>query len=282
MKKIAVVTDSNSGITQEEAQKMGIHVLPMPFTIDGNEYFEGINLTQEEFYEKLKGDADIATSQPSPHAILKLWDELLKEYDEIVQIPMSSGLSGSCQTAAALAADYEDRVFVVNNHRISVTQRRSVDTALAMVKDGKSGQEIKDFLEKTGKNSSIYITVATLKYLKKGGFIAVSEASWFTSERPAEIEDFWMDAYPEISVIPTCIDKMERAGYTPTAHFILPENCWTEHYFAPQDEVRETFMKEHAGNKTAMDFMKGQQYERSLYSKYKDYYGYVFYIGQKR
>ena len=120
------------------------------------------------------------------------------------------------------------------------------------------------------------------KYLKKGGFIAVSEASWFTSERPAEIEDFWMDAYPEISVIPTCIDKMERAGYTPIAHFILPENCWTEHYFAPQDEVRETFMKEHAGNKTAMDFMKGQQYERSLYSKYKDYYGYVFYIGQKR
>lgn len=116
---------------------------------------------------------------------------------------------------------------------------------------------------------------------EKGGFIAVSEASWFTSERPAEIEDFWMDAYPEISVIPTCIDKMERAGYTPIAHFILPENCWTEHYFAPQDEVRETFMKEHAGNKTAMDFMKGQQYERSLYSKYKDYYGYVFYIGQK-
>ena len=177
MKKIAIVTDSNSGITQEEAQKMGIHVLPMPFTIDGNEYFEGINLTQEEFYEKLKGDADIATSQPSPHAILKLWDELLKEYDEIVQIPMSSGLSGSCQTAAALAADYEDRVFVVNNHRISVTQRRSVDTALAMVKDGKSGQEIKDFLEETGKNSSIYITVATLKYLKKGGRLTPAVAA---------------------------------------------------------------------------------------------------------
>ena len=140
MKKIAVVTDSNSGITQEEAQKMGIYVLPMPFTIDGNEYFEGINLTQEEFYEKLKGDADIATSQPSPHAIMKLWDKLLKEYDEIVQIPMSSGLSGSCQTAAALAADYEDRVFVVNNHRISVTQRRSVDTALA-AGEGRKGAD---------------------------------------------------------------------------------------------------------------------------------------------
>ena len=148
MKKIAVVTDSNSGITQEEAQKMGIYVLPMPFTIDGKEYFEGINLTQEEFYEKLKGDADIATSQPSPHAIMELWDKLLKDYDEIVQIPMSSGLSGSCQTAAALAADYEDKVFVVNNHRISVTQRRSVDTALELVKVGKDGREIKEILEK--------------------------------------------------------------------------------------------------------------------------------------
>ena len=167
MKKIAVVTDSNSGITQEEAQKMGIYVLPMPFTIDGKEYFEGISLTQEEFYEKLTGDADIATSQPSPHSLLKLWDELLKEYDEIVYIPMSSGLSGTCQTAAALAADYEGRVFVVNNHRISVTQKRSVETALALVKAGKEGAEIKEFLEKTGKDASIYITVATLKYLKK-------------------------------------------------------------------------------------------------------------------
>ena len=176
MKKIAVVTDSNSGITQEEAQKMGIHVLPMPFTIDGNEYFEGINLTQEEFYEKLKGDADIATSQPSPHAIMELWDKL-KDYDEIVQIPLSSGLSGSCQTAAALAADYEDKVFVVNNHRISVTQRRSVDTALELVKVGKDGREIKEILEKTGMDASIYITVATLKYLKKGGRLTPAVAA---------------------------------------------------------------------------------------------------------
>ena len=177
MKKIAVVTDSNSGITQEEAQKMGIHVLPMPFTIDGNEYFEGINLTQEEFYEKLKGDADIATSQPSPHAIMELWDKLLKDYDEIVQIPMSSGLSGSCQTAAALAADYEDKVFVVNNHRISVTQRRSVDTAVELVKVGKDGREIKEILEKPGMDASIYITVATLKYLKKGGRLTPAVAA---------------------------------------------------------------------------------------------------------
>lgn len=177
MKKIAVVTDSNSGITQEEAQKMGIYVLPMPFTIDGKEYFEGISLTQEEFYEKLTGDADIATSQPSPHSLLKLWDELFKEYDEIVQIPMSSGLSGTCQTAAALAADYEGRVFVVNNHRISVTQKRSVETALALVKAGKEGAEIKELLEKTGKDASIYITVATLKYLKKGGRLTPAAAA---------------------------------------------------------------------------------------------------------
>ena len=177
MKKIAVVTDSNSGITQEEAQKMGIHVLPMPFTIDGNEYFEGINLTQEEFYEKLKGDADIATSQPSPHAILKLWDELLKEYDEIVQIPMSSGLSGSCQTAAALAADYEDRVFVVNNHRISVTQRQSALDARDLAERGWSGEQIKEKLEATRFDSSIYITVDTLKYLKKGGRITPAAAA---------------------------------------------------------------------------------------------------------
>ena len=156
---------------------MGIYVLPMPFTIDGKEYFEGINLTQEEFYEKLKGDADIATSQPSPHAIMELWDKLLKDYDEIVQIPMSSGLSGSCQTAAALAADYEDKVFVVNNHRISVTQRRSVDTALELVKTGRDGREIKEILEKTGMDASIYITVATLKYLKKGGRLTPAVAA---------------------------------------------------------------------------------------------------------
>ena len=123
MKKIAVVTDSNSGITQEEAQKMGIYVLPMPFTIDGNEYFEGINLTQEEFYEKLKGDADIATSQPSPHSILELWEKLLAEYDEIVQIPMSSGLSSSCETAVMLAQDYGGRVQVVCQAPVRRQQR---------------------------------------------------------------------------------------------------------------------------------------------------------------
>ena len=130
MSKVAIVTDSNSGITQKEAGKMGISVLPMPFTIDGKEYFEDISLTQEEFYEKLKGNADIATSQPSPESLMELWNGLLEEHDEVVHIPMSSGLSGSCQTAIALAQDFDGRVQVVNNQRISITQMKSVRDAL--------------------------------------------------------------------------------------------------------------------------------------------------------
>lgn len=177
MSKIAIVTDSNSGITQKIAGEMGIYVLPMPFTIDGKEYFEDINLTQEEFYEKLKGDADIATSQPSPDSILKLWNQLLQEYDEVLHIPMSSGLSGSCQTAMALSLDYDGKVYVVNNQRISITQREAVEDAIALMKSGKSAAQIKAILEETKMESSIYITVATLKYLKKGGRITPAVAA---------------------------------------------------------------------------------------------------------
>lgn len=177
MSKVAVVTDSNSGISQELADKMGISVLPMPFTIDGKEYFEGISLTQEEFYEYLKKDANIATSQPSPESVLNLWKELLKEYDEVLHIPMSSGLSGSCQTAIALADDFDGRVQVVNNHRISITQRRSVEDAVRLAEEGKSAREIRAILEETKLESSIYITVATLKYLKKGGRITPAVAA---------------------------------------------------------------------------------------------------------
>ena len=129
LSRVAIVTDSNSGITQETACEMGIRVLPMPFTIDGKEYFEGISLTQKEFYERLAQDADIATSQPSPESVMDLWKELLMEYDEVVHIPMSSGLSGSCQTAIALADDFDGKVQVVNNQRISITQRQTVADA---------------------------------------------------------------------------------------------------------------------------------------------------------
>lgn len=177
MSKVAIVTDSNSGITQETACEMGIRVLPMPFTIDGKEYFEGISLTQEEFYERLTQDADIATSQPSPESVMKLWSGLLEEYDEVVHIPMSSGLSGSCQTAIALADDFDGRVQVVNNQRISITQRQSVVDAVRLAEEGKSASEIKEILEKVKLESSIYITVVTLKYLKKGGRLTPAVAA---------------------------------------------------------------------------------------------------------
>lgn len=177
MSKIVVVTDSNSGITQAQAQELGIRVLPMPFMIDGETYYEEITLSRSVFYQRLADNADISTSQPSPDSVLQLWDELLKEYDEIVHIPMSSGLSGSCQTAAMLAQDYDDRVHVVNNQRISVTQRQSVLDAIKLTETGKSGSEIKDILEKDKFNSSIYIMIDTLYYLKKGGRITPAAAA---------------------------------------------------------------------------------------------------------
>lgn len=177
MTKIAIVTDSNSGITQTQAKKMGLYVLPMPFMINGETYFEDVNLTQEEFYEKLASGADISTSQPSPEAVMKLWDKLLGEYDEIVHIPMSSGLSGSCQSAMMLAQDYDGKVQVVNNQRISVTQRQSCLDAQSLAAQGKNAAEIKEILEKDKFNSSIYIMLDTLHYLKKGGRITPAAAA---------------------------------------------------------------------------------------------------------
>lgn len=177
MAKIAIVTDSNSGITQAEGKKIGIYVLPMPFMIDEVTYYEDIDLTQEQFYEKLKSGANIATSQPSPDSVTSLWDKLLQEYDEIVHIPMSSGLSGSCQSAMAFAADYDGRVQVVNNQRISVTQRQSALDALQLAAAGKDAAQIKEFLENDKFNSSIYIMLDTLYYLKKGGRITPAAAA---------------------------------------------------------------------------------------------------------
>lgn len=175
--KVAVITDSNSGITQSKAKEMGVFVLPMPFMIDEKEYFEDINLTIDEFFEKLKGDCDISTSQPSPVSITEMWDKVLEEYDEIVHIPMSSGLSGSCQTALMLSDDYDGKVEVVNNQRISVTQKQSVIDALILIKAGKSAKEIKEILENEKFESSIYIMLDTLTYLKKGGRITPAAAA---------------------------------------------------------------------------------------------------------
>ena len=177
MKKVAISTDSNSGITQKKAKELGISVVPMPFFIDDELYFEDITLTQEQFYEKLQSDCTITTSQPSPADVTDLWDKLLKEYDQVVYIPMSSGLSNSCETAIMLSGDYEGKVFVVDNHRISVTLKRSVLDAIELSKQGKSGEEIKKILEDTKHEASIYITVDTLKYLKQGGRITPAAAA---------------------------------------------------------------------------------------------------------
>lgn len=180
LKKVAIVTDSNSGITQSMAKDYGVFVLPMPFHINGKTFYEDITLSQDEFYEYLKGDADISTSQPSPGDVTDLWDKLLTSYDEIIHIPMSSGLSGSCQTAMMLAEDYENKVWVVNNQRISTTMKSSVLDAKAMADKGLSAEEIHKRLTDTKFDSSIYIMLDTLKYLKKGGRITPAAAALAT------------------------------------------------------------------------------------------------------
>ncbi|WWR14514.1 DegV family protein [Lachnospiraceae bacterium JLR.KK008] len=178
MSKTAIVTDSNSGMTQEEAKKLGVYVLPMPFMIEDNTYYEEKDLSQDDFYEKMAQEAKITTSQPTPEEVMTLWDRVLLEYDELVYIPMSSGLSGSCHTAQLLAQDYEGKVFVADNQRISVTQRRSVQDALYLAKEkGMSAARIKEFLEEDRVNSSIYIMLDTLTYLKRGGRITPAAAA---------------------------------------------------------------------------------------------------------
>lgn len=179
MSEIAVMTDTNSGIMPAEEEQYGIHVLPMPIIVDGKTYFEGIDITPEEFYRKQAEGAVITTSQPSPGDVTDMWDSLLKTHDEIVFIPMSSGLSNTCQTALLLADEepYKGRVSVVNNHRISVTQAMSVLDAKALAEEGHTAGEIKSILEKEAMDATIYIAVDTLEYLKKGGRITPAAAA---------------------------------------------------------------------------------------------------------
>lgn len=183
MSKVAVMTDSNSGITQIEAKEMGIAVLPMPFIIDDKIYYEDISLTQEEFYEKLAQNATVSTSQPSVEDVTKYWDKALEDADEVVYIPMSSGLSGSCSTAQMLSQDYDGRVQVVDNQRISVTQRQSAMDALELAERGMNAAQIKALLEQEKMQSSIYIMLDTLTYLKKGGRITPAAAALGTALR---------------------------------------------------------------------------------------------------
>ena len=201
MSKVAIVTDSNSGITQKKGEELGIYVLPMPFFIDGELYLEDITLSQKEFYERLKADSDISTSQPSPGHVMELWEKVLKDYDEIVCIPMSSGLSSTCSTAMSIAAEYKGRVQVVDNQRISVTQEQSVYDAMKLRDEGKSASEIKEVLEREKMLSSIYITVDTLKYLKKGGRVTPAAAALGTvlNLKPVlQIQGEKLDAYAKV------------------------------------------------------------------------------------
>ncbi len=177
MSNIAIITDSNSGITQSEAKELGIRVVPMPFLINEEIYFEEISLSQEEFYKRLDDNVDISTSQPSPESVMKVWEEALQEADEVVYIPMSSGLSGTCATSIMLANDYDGRVQVADNQRISVTQRQSVLDAIKLAENGMDALSIKEYLERVKMESSIYIMLDTLKYLKKGGRITPAAAA---------------------------------------------------------------------------------------------------------
>lgn len=177
MEKVRIITDSNAGITQEEGKKLGIFVIPMPIMIDEQEYEDEISLSHEQFYEMLQSDPTISTSCPSPGYLTNLWDEQLKEAESIVYIPMSSGLSSTCDNAKRLAVDYDGKVQVVDNQRISVTQKMSVYEAVSLAKEGKSASEIRAYLESTKDKASIYICVDTLKYLKKGGRISATAAA---------------------------------------------------------------------------------------------------------
>lgn len=217
MGKIAVVTDSNSGITQEKGKELGVHVIPMPFYIDGELFLEDITLTQEAFYEKLASYCEISTSQPAPGEVMEFWDKLLKEYDEIVHIPMSSGLSSTCETAIMLSKDYDGKVEVVDNQRISVTQKTSVMDAVRLARAGKSALEIKEILEAEKLESSIYITVDTLKYLKKGGRITPAAAAIGTvlNLKPVlQIQGEKLDAFAKVrgwkQAKKTMLDAMEK------------------------------------------------------------------------
>ncbi len=177
MSKIAVVTDTNSGMSPEDAEKHGIFLLPMPFVVDGKEYFEGVNCTYEHFFEMLGSGADVSTSQPSPESITALWDKLLGTYDAVVHIPMSSALSGSCGTAKALAADYGGRVEVADNKRISLSQRQSAIDAVTLAGRGLDAAGIRERLEKNAYNASIYLAVNTLELLKKSGRVTKAGAA---------------------------------------------------------------------------------------------------------
>lgn len=213
--KIAIATDTNSGITAMEGEKLGVFVLAMPVNLEETIHYEGIDITSEQLYDAMRQHRDVSTSQPSPGQLMELWDGILaKGYDEIVYIPMSSGLSGSCQSAALFAQDYDGKVQVVDNHRISVTQKESVISALRLVERGYDAGQIRDFLEKHAYDASIYITVDSMEYLKKGGRVTPAAATLATvlNLKPVlTIQGDKLDAFAKVRGMKLAESKMIEA-----------------------------------------------------------------------
>ena len=253
MKKVAIVTDTNSGMTIAEGEKKGIFVLPMPVIINDKEYLDNVNLTHDEFYNFLEQDAAVHTSQPAAGDVMELWDKIFDEgYDEIVHIPMSSGLSGSCANASVYANEYDGKVFVVNNQRISVTLRQSAVDAKALADAGRSAEEIKNILEETKFDSSIYITLDTLEYLKKGGRITPAAAAFakILNLKPIlQIQGEKLDAFSKCRGIKQAKSIMIKAvkndidtrfgGYDPEN-----PNIWIQMAYSQNREAAEEFAKD--------------------------------------
>lgn len=252
MKKVTVITDSNSGITQGQAKELGIRVVPMPFFVNEETYLEDISMSQSEFYKYLEQGADVTTSQPSPDSLMSLWDEVLEEYDEIVYIPMSSGLSSSCGTATMLSyeEEYEGRVFVVDNQRISVTQRRSVLDAIELVEKGYDGAQIRDILLREKFESSIYIMVYTLSYLKKGGRITPAAAAIGAVLRikpVLQIQGEKLDAYAKVKTVKqakTTMIKAIRKDFENRFHDPNGENFYIHIAYTADDTEAKLFKQE--------------------------------------
>lgn len=250
MSKVAIVSDSNSGITQAEAKELGITILSMPFFVGDKTLYEDIDLTQEEFYQMLSEDMDISTSMPLVGNVTDTWDALLKEYDEIVHIPMSSGLSGSCETAMMIAQDYDGKVQVVNNQRISVTQRQSVLDAMALGQQGRSAAEIREILEREKMESSIYIMVDTLYYLKKGGRItpAVATLGTLLKLKPVlQIQGERLDTFAKARTVKQAksimIDAMKK-DFKERFHDENGEHMYLEIAYTKDLEAAEAFKLE--------------------------------------
>ena len=252
MSRVAVITDSNSGITQSQAKELGIQVVPMPFFVNGETYYEDISMTQKEFYKYLAGGAEVTTSQPSPDTLMSLWNQTLQEYDEIVYIPMSSGLSSSCGTALMLSyeEEFENKVVVVDNQRISVTQRQSVLDALELAEKGYDGAKIQEILLREKFESSIYIMVDTLTYLKRGGRVTPAAAAIGTVLRikpVLQIQGEKLDAFAKVKTLKQAKTTMLKAvhkDFEDRFHDPEGENFYMQIAYTADDTEAQIFKKE--------------------------------------